>query len=96
MINPHYYHDMIRQLEIKPGSMVMVTADLTRLALAGRRLETGFDTDSFIDTIKQCLGKGGTLVIPAFNFNLKNNDHYDPSGSLPITGALAVAALKRQ
>jgi aminoglycoside 3-N-acetyltransferase len=86
---------MIRQLDIKPASLVMVTADVTRLALAGRRIEEGFNIDHFIDCIKQCLGKGGTLVIPSFNFNLKNNDHFVPSKSLPITGALAVAAMKR-
>jgi aminoglycoside 3-N-acetyltransferase len=86
---------MLRQLDLKPGSLVVVTADVTRLALAGRRLEIGFNIDNFIDTIKQVIGKGGTLVIPSFNFNLKNSEHFIPSKSLPITGALAVAALKR-
>lgn len=86
---------MIRQLEIRPGSLVVVTADLTRLALAGRRLEIGFDVDTFTDVIKQCLGKGGTLVVPAYNFTLRNNDTYYPARTLPITGAMAVAALKR-
>jgi aminoglycoside 3-N-acetyltransferase len=86
---------MIRQLDIMPGSLVVVTADLTRLALTGRRLDIGFNIDNFIDTLKQCLGKGGTLVIPSFNFNLGNGDHYDPLKTIPITGALAVAAMKR-
>ena len=86
---------MIRQLDIQPGSLVLVTADVTRLALAGRRKEVGFDIEHFIDCIKQCLGKGGTLVIPSFNFNLKNNDTYHPLKSSPITGALAIAAMKR-
>jgi aminoglycoside 3-N-acetyltransferase len=86
---------MVRQLDIKPGSFVMATADITRMALLGRRKEVGFNIDHFIDCLIQCLGKGGTLVIPAFNFHLKNNDHYHPARSLPITGALAVAALKR-
>jgi aminoglycoside 3-N-acetyltransferase len=95
VLNPYYYLDMVRQLDIKPGSLVWVTADVTRLALAGRRLEVGFSIDHFIDCLKQVLGKGGTLVIPAFNFNLKNNDSYYPSKTLPITGALAVAAMKR-
>jgi len=95
VINQYYYLDMIRQLDIKPGSLVMVTADVTRLALIGRRKEVGFDIDHFIDCLQQCLGKGGTLVIPSFNFNLKNNDLFLPLKSLPITGALAVAALKR-
>jgi aminoglycoside 3-N-acetyltransferase len=95
LINPYYYLDMLRQLDISPGSLVVVTADVTRLALAGRRLEIGFKIDEFIDNIKQVLGKGGTLVIPAFNFNLQNNDTFDPVRSLPVTGALAVAAMKR-
>ena len=95
MINPYYYLDMLRRLDIKPGSLVWVAADITRMALAGRRIEPPFDVNNFIDTIKQVLGKGGTLVIPAFNFNLRNGDTFSPSNSLPITGALAVAALKR-
>jgi aminoglycoside 3-N-acetyltransferase len=95
LINPYYYLDMIRQLDIKPGSLVVVTADVTRLAMAGRRLEIGFNIDNFIDIIKQVCGKGGTVVIPSFNFTLRENDHYNPSKTLPITGALAVSAMKR-
>ena len=87
--------DMIRQVDIKPGSLLMVTADLTRLALLTRRKEGEFNIDLFIDSLKQCLGKGGTLIVPSFNFNLKNDEYYNPAKSLPITGALAVAALKR-
>lgn len=94
MVN-YYYLDMIRQADIKPGSLVMVTADLTRLALTTRRKEGEFNIDLFIEALKQCLGKGGTLVIPSFNFNLQNDEYYNPAKSLPITGALAVAALKR-
>ena len=86
---------MVRQLDIKPGSLVLATADLTRMAILGRRKEVGFNIDHLIDCLKQCLGKGGTLVIPSFNFNLKDRGYYHPARSLPITGALASAALKR-
>jgi len=91
----YYYLDMIRQVDIKPGSLVMVTADLTRLALSTRRKEGEFNIALLIDALKQCLGKGGTLIIPSFNFNLHNDEYYNPAKSLPITGALAVAAMKR-
>jgi aminoglycoside 3-N-acetyltransferase len=90
-----YYLDMFRQMDIAPGSLVMVTADLTRLALITRRKKRDFEIDRFITNLKQCLGKGGTLVIPSFNFNLQNGEHYNPSKSLPVTGALAIVALKR-
>jgi aminoglycoside 3-N-acetyltransferase len=75
--------------------MVVLAGDVTRLALAGKRLETGFNINTFTDVVKQCLGKGGTLVIPAYNFNLRNNDQFHPKRSAPITGSLAVAALNR-
>jgi aminoglycoside 3-N-acetyltransferase len=94
MVN-QYYLDMFRQVDITPGSLVMVTADLTRLALITRRKKRDFEIDRFITNLKQCLGKGGTLVIPSFNFNLHNDEYYNPTKTLPITGALAVAALKR-
>jgi aminoglycoside 3-N-acetyltransferase len=89
------YRELIGHLGISPGSLLLVTTDLTRLAMMARRKEGEFDIDLFIDSIQQHLGTEGTLVIPAFNFNLKNNGYYNPSKSLPITGALAVAALRR-
>lgn len=95
MPNPSYM-DMIRNLGISPGSLLMVTADLTRLAMLARRKEGEFNINHFIDSMQQHLGQGGTLVIPAFNFNLKNNGYYHPAKSIPITGALATAALRRR
>jgi len=89
------YRELIANLGISPGSMLMVTADLTRLAIMSRRKEVPFNTDLFIDTIQNHLGNEGTLIIPAFNFNLKNKDYFNPAKSIPITGALAVAALQR-
>jgi len=89
------YRELIAHLGISPGSLLMVTADLTRLAMMARRKEGEFDIDFFIDSIQQRLGTEGTLVIPAFNFNLKNKGYYNPARSLPITGAVAIAALKR-
>jgi aminoglycoside 3-N-acetyltransferase len=47
--------------------------------------------DSFIEKV----GEEGTLIIPAFNFNLEDGEKYDVRRSIPITGALAESALKR-
>jgi aminoglycoside 3-N-acetyltransferase len=75
--------------------MLMVTADLTKMAMLARSKEGGFNAGHFIDSIQHHLGPDGTLIIPSFNFNLQNNDSYHPDKSIPITGALAVTALKR-
>jgi aminoglycoside 3-N-acetyltransferase len=89
------YRELISHLGIPPGSMLMVTADLTRLAMLTRRKEGEFRIGLFIDSLQDHLGAEGTLIIPAFNFNLKNNGHFHPVKSLPVTGSLAVETLKR-
>ncbi len=90
------YLELFSRLGIPPGSLLMVTADLTRMAIMSRRGEGKFNIDRFIDSIQHHIGTEGTLVIPAFNFNLKNNGYFNPARSVPVTGALAVAALKRK
>jgi hypothetical protein len=56
--------------------MLMVTADLTKMAMLARSKEGGFNAGHFIDSIQHHLGPDGTLIIPSFNFNLQNNDSY--------------------
>jgi aminoglycoside 3-N-acetyltransferase len=73
-----------------------VTADLTRLAWSARKTEGGFEAGALIDSFLDALGPEGTLIIPSFNFNLKNGDHFSYSRTLPVTGALAAEALKRR
>lgn len=90
------YMELLPRLGIAPGSMLMVSADLTRIAILARRRQERFNIHLFIDSLQNHLGTEGTLIIPAFNFNLKNKDHFHPSRTLPVTGALAVEALKRE
>lgn len=79
---------------ILPGSMVVLSADLTRLAMLSLRNEGNFDAGAFIKGFQDFLGPEGTLVIPSFNFNLRSKDHYSRSRTLPVTGALATETLK--
>ena len=83
------------ELGILPGSVLLVTADLTRLAMVSARKDGGFDPGRLIDRLQQHLGKEGTLAIAAYNFNLINGGNYDVKRTLPVTGSLAVAALRR-
>ncbi|MBW6459298.1 MAG: AAC(3) family N-acetyltransferase [Bacteroidales bacterium] len=79
---------------IAPGDLVVLSADLTRMAMLALRKEGNFDVRIFIEGFQDFLGPEGTLVIPSFNFNLRNNDPYSRIHTLPITGSLAQAALK--
>jgi aminoglycoside 3-N-acetyltransferase len=89
------YLELASQLGIPPGCTLMVTADLTRLAIISRQKQVPFRIDALINGLQQHLGPVGTLLVPAFNFNLKNKDYFNPSKSLPVTGALAAATLQR-
>jgi aminoglycoside 3-N-acetyltransferase len=66
------------------------------LAWSARKTEGEFSPGALIDSFLDALGADGTLIIPSFNFNLKNGDHFSPSQTMPLTGALASEALKRK
>ena len=87
------YKEFAGYLGIRPGDVIWLAADLTRLAFAAKRHEGEFDLKLFIDGFQKQLGNEGTLIISAFNFNLVSGDHYSRSKTIPITGALATGAL---
>lgn len=73
----------------------MVTGDFTRLAFLSRRKGKPLDAGVFIESLQNHLGTDGTLVIPSFNFNLRNKGRFSHSRTLPVTGSLAMEAMKR-
>ena len=89
------YTGLPEHLGIQKGENLMIASDITRLAMTAIRREGAFDADKLIDSFLQALGPEGTLILPAFNFNLKNSQAFDPVKTLPVTGALAEAAMKR-
>lgn len=88
------YQQIAGQLKIEPGTLIWLSADLTRLAFIAKRNEGGFNAGKFIGSFIDVLGDDGTIVIPSFNFNLVNKDHFSLKRTLPITGALATEAMK--
>ncbi len=96
MKNPDYipYQKIAGAIGIGKGQVLWLAADLTGLALNARKKEKEFDTRKFIGSFLDHLGDEGTLVISAFNHNLKDKDQFSRSRTLPITGALAVEAMK--
>jgi aminoglycoside 3-N-acetyltransferase len=82
-------------LGVREGEIILLASDLTRLAIQVIRKEGQFNPDLLLDSFLQALGPDGTLILPAFNFNLKNGETFDTRKTIPITGALAEAALRR-
>jgi len=88
--------EIVKELPVVKGEILWVTADLTRLAIAVKRKEKNFSADMLIDLLQEKVGMEGTLVIPSFNYNLKNNSSFDISKTRPVTGALALVAFGRK
>lgn len=81
-------------LQIEPGTTLILAADITLLAMHAVRKEQGFVPGDFLSAFVDKLGPDGTLVLPAYNFNLLDGATYHPRKTRPITGALAVHALQ--
>lgn len=98
MSSPSYIkvRDIPSFLGVKRGEFLWIASDLTRLTLQAIRSEGGFRPDVLLDSFLDALGPDGTLVIPAFNFNLRSGDVFDLRTTVPVTGALAEAAMKRR
>jgi len=89
------YTDIARTLGIREGDIVLLTSDILRLAIKARKTEGGFSAGRFIDSFLENLGREGTLLLPAYNFDLEPGDRYDILKTVPMTGSLAVTAMGR-
>jgi aminoglycoside 3-N-acetyltransferase len=89
------YTAIARTLGIKAGDVVLLTSDILRLAIKARKTEGEFSPGNFIDSFLEALGSEGTLLLPAYNFDLEPGDRYDILKTVPMTGSLAVSAMHR-
>lgn len=89
------YISIPEHLDIREGEMLVIAADLTRIALSAIRHEGNFDPGMLIESYQRKVSENGTLLIPSYNFNLEDKGSFDIRNTRPITGALAETALKR-
>ncbi|HET6243534.1 MAG: AAC(3) family N-acetyltransferase [Bacteroidetes bacterium] len=81
-------------LDIHPGDVVMVSADVSKLAFYAKKKEGVFDPQKFIESLSKKINPGGTLVIPTYTHLLESGDKFDLNSTRPLTGTLAIEALK--
>jgi aminoglycoside 3-N-acetyltransferase len=87
------FAELAPRLKIAEGEVVLLTSDVLRLAMRARRGEGGFSSEKFIEGFTTQIGSEGTLLIPAYNFDLETGDRFDIRRTLPMTGSLALAAM---
>jgi aminoglycoside 3-N-acetyltransferase len=79
---------------LKNGDILYLSANIIRLAKLAKKKQTQFDPAHFIFSIKEKIGNEGTLLIPAFNHDLRSKSVFDTKRTAPITGVLAQTAMK--
>ena len=90
------YCKIVDELNIQKGDIVMIASDITKLAFLAKKNEGEFSIDKFIDSFQKKVGEQGTLIIPAFNHNLRSLQKYDLNKTKPVTGTLSIACFNRK
>ena len=80
---------------IQEGDIVYVVSDIFRLAKSVVENNEDFDINIFLDTIAAKVGKSGTILIPAFNWDFCKGKTFHYNRTPSMTGALGNAALRR-
>ena len=82
--------------ELKKGDILCITSDIIPLVLNFRKHKETFDPNKLIDAIIKKIGKGGTLLLPSFNWDFCKGKKYDYLKSPPQTGSLPSIVFKRK
>lgn len=81
---------------VKPGDTIQLMADLTRMAWNARRAGRRFKASQLLSTFADAVGPSGDVLVPTFNFDLRDGDEFDIKRTRSISGALANAALEHE
>ena len=71
----------------------MVMADLTRIGWRAKRTGLQFDALALLDSFLQAVGPTGCVMVPTYNFDLKDGAVWDVRATPTTSGALGNAAL---
>lgn len=85
-----YYSDFVRALKecgIKKGDTIFVHSDIS---VFGKlyNLDRASLLKSLIDTLKESVGKTGTIIMPVFSYSFCNNELFDIKNSKSTVGVL--------
>ena len=91
-----FYENFKKQLikrGFKEGDTILLTCDIQKFLLYFRK-NHDFDANKFLDLFIEIIGKSGTLILNAFNWDFCNGKDFDILKSPARTGSLSNIALK--
>lgn len=87
--------NLLESFNLNKNDVVFVSSDLTSLMWISRECSDAITPAAILDGIQHRIGTGGTLILPTYNWEFCQGKGFDYSKSRCKTGALGVAALKR-
>ena len=99
MIKNEFYKNFKKELikqGYKKGDTILLTCDLLKFLIYFRKKNQIFDLDKFLDIFIDIIGKNGTLILNAFNWDFCKGIDFNLKNTPAMTGALSNFALKRK
>lgn len=87
--------DYAKHMKIQKGDIVFVSSDATKMVWDAVSNGGKPDLNPFIDGLIQAAGSEGTVIFPTYNWDFCKGVTFNPKKTKCKTGALGVAALKR-
>ncbi len=85
--------DIIEQLQIEAGDIVMVASDIVRLWAEYRRAHGSFSPEDLIRSILNKVTQEGTVLFPTYSWDFCHGKGFNYYKTAPMTGGLGKIAL---
>jgi len=93
--NTSSVEELFRSLNLKKNDVVVLSSDLSRLAMTCKAKGEALNVNSIIECLQSILSDG-TILIPAFTDDLVSGDEFDWLKAKPSTGAVSNKVQRRK
>lgn len=88
------YFELWKALDVKKGEKIYLSSDIVKFALFLKRQNQVFSCEELLNSLIESVGAQGTIMIPVFNWDIKDGDVFDKKETPGKTGVLGNEALK--
>ena len=84
-----------RAAGVKKGDVLIVHSDVRSLLIKAKQRNSNFSPNDIVDSFIESVGPTGTILLPAFNFNVRNGVVFDIRNTPSDMGAITECLRKR-
>ena len=87
---------LLNKFQIKKGDKIIITSNIVKILTKFKNKKINFDPNILINILKKKIGKEGTLMFPAYNWDFCKGKTFEYNKTSSQSGALGNIALKRK